>query len=389
MIEKIIKEISELKDGYCLWVGAGIDIYLSSISDLKLPTWEKLISNLEAMVEKETGKDYSVNKSYKYFERFQIIQNRLSIDTYQSYIYNEIFLKLSASIIKAEEELNKTGELFPKIINNIAKLSHLANPIVNFNIEYLSSIALALPGGEYAIKVFGVPTPDSLYPFSFIANYTRDNRTFKRQIFHPHGTIESSGKCVLSKSEYEALNGTLALTLATHSAFASDLVIVGMSLEDDYLKEQISKFRNQIRNIYWFTDIDISSDPDLEKWINMNGVILINIPNKNWNLFWDLIDKHFNGPDTKSIIVTWANLVLQSLQCFENWEEILKKYNYDDTKIVKSIKEAKPNNELIELYRESQIRGILSASNRKINFDKNRLSDILKNMKKRLEPNLI
>ena len=63
----------------------------------------------------------------------------------------------------------------------------------------------------------------------------------------------------MTSEEYRALNGTLGLELAVHSCFGDNILIVGMSLDDDYLRRQIVMFRGQIRSIYWMR---IESDRD-------------------------------------------------------------------------------------------------------------------------------
>jgi hypothetical protein len=80
--------------------------------------------------------------------------------------------------------------------------------------------------------------------------------------------------------EYKALNGTLALQLAAHAAFGNNLAIVGMSLQDEYLRKQISEFRNQIHSILWFN----SQFGDLQTWAMRNGVEMVPV---KWSEFWE------------------------------------------------------------------------------------------------------
>src|SRR5206468_1707422 len=81
-----------------------------------------------------------------------------------------------------------------------------------------------------------------------------DGKRFRRAVYHPHGALETSGVCVLAESEYKSMHGTLALELATHAAFASRLVIIGMSLEDGYLRSQLERFMPQLSGVVWFVD---------------------------------------------------------------------------------------------------------------------------------------
>src|SRR5215469_13580338 len=62
---------------------------------------------------------------------------------------------------------------------------------------------------------------------------------YKRPIYHPHGLV--TGRCIMTSSDYQELNGGLALQLAVHASFGNNLIIAGLSLEDEYLRDQISK----------------------------------------------------------------------------------------------------------------------------------------------------
>ena len=87
-------------------------------------------------------------------------------------------------------------------------------------------------------------------------------------MYHPHGL--STADCIMTEKDYENLDGTLAFELAVHTAFGNHLAIVGMSLQDEYLRKQIHKFRSQIDSITWFN----SQFGDLEIWANGNLIEL-------------------------------------------------------------------------------------------------------------------
>ncbi|MBV8275287.1 MAG: SIR2 family protein [Verrucomicrobia bacterium] len=125
-------------------------------------------------------------------------------------------------------------------MRQVAALGQLANPIVSFNIESFTSTILARPAGPARIIPFIKPQTRRI-------EFNEFGEIFQRIVYHPHGL--STADCIITEKDYETLNGTLAFELAVHSAFGNNLAIVGISLQDEYLREQIHKFRRQIDSI--------------------------------------------------------------------------------------------------------------------------------------------
>jgi hypothetical protein len=106
-------------------------------------------------------------------------------------------------------------------------------------------------------------------------------------VIHPHGAIDASGRCVMTHEEYRLLNGTLGLENAVHSCLEDNVLIVGMSLGDEYLRAQLEKFRRQIREIFWVRLQGDEQDPKVLGWAKANGVqiVVCDTPQEIWGMF--------------------------------------------------------------------------------------------------------
>jgi len=140
-------------------------------------------------------------------------------------------------------ELADAEDFLPDNLRALAALGQLANPIVSFNIEPVSSLLLARPAGPVRI-LFQQPLGKPAY------TWREPRGRFQRLVYHPHGLVTAS--TVMTASEYQANSQTLAFGVAIHAAFSNTLAIVGMSLDDQYLRRQLDQFRESIGRIYWF-----------------------------------------------------------------------------------------------------------------------------------------
>jgi hypothetical protein len=184
-----------------------------------------------------------------------------------------------------------------------------ANPIVNFNIEVITSYLLG--GAEpHAIKCFIPPVPGAAHVLSGHGQYTLSPSRHNRAIYHPHGAVAVGGICVMTASEYRAMRGTLALQLAVHAAFRSPLAIVGMSLDDEYLREQLAEFRDQIDEVFWFRTMDSAVSDQLEHWCIVNRVCVVDV--KTWPAFWDQVDLMLPAPPEEGLTSNWLNVVSEA-----------------------------------------------------------------------------
>jgi hypothetical protein len=97
-------------------------------------------------------------------------------------------------------------------------------------------------------------------------------------VYHPHGlaTVDT----VMTATQYESNSQTLAFGVAIHASFGNTLGIVGMSLEDQYLREQIERFRASVGPIYWFNN---QFSDELSSWANKHGITMVR---SEWSDFW-------------------------------------------------------------------------------------------------------
>lgn len=291
---KVEESLRQLRShGYALWAGAGVTIQLARAGGVAVPDWGKLVGEVEILAGVGSAPDKT-----SFPERLDVCLRNMERETFQKALKTNILDKLKESILQAARSRHNLEDPIPSEFRQIASLGHLANPIVNFNIECFTSAALAAPGGPYIIRAFN-PAPQR----SQISSGSISSERFNRAVYHPHGALDIYGLCVMCERDYKTLNGTLALQLAAHAAFESNLAIVGMSLEDDYLRKQIADFRHHIRRIVWFR----SDPPDVEttRWAWRNAVEIAVQP---WSAFWSATSS-LPSPDEIALTQAWMGLV--------------------------------------------------------------------------------
>jgi hypothetical protein len=140
--------------------------------------------------------------------------------------------------------------------------------------------------------------------------HTSNTSRHNRAIYHPHGAVTVGGICVMTASEYRAMRGTLALQLAVHAAFRSPLAIVGMSLDDEYLRQQLAEFRDQVDEVFWFRTMGPMASDELERWCIVNRVCVVDV--KTWPAFWDQVDLVLPAPPEQGLVCNWLNVVSEA-----------------------------------------------------------------------------
>lgn len=298
--------------GYCLWVGAGVGIYLAKAGGESLPNWCQLVEEVETEAFAQPQL-HNFKTEFSLPERLDVSLRKIGRIRFQKLLRSRIHLKLGHALIRALE-INNQCEV-PLEVKRLGQLGMLANPIVNFNIETVTSAAIAGPGGTYSIKPFmSDQHPSVLVHSSMTVNnvfmssakvVSTDARKFPRQIYHPHGAIDISGLCVLTKSDYKSLEGTLAFQLAVHASFMSPLLIAGMSLNDDYLRNQIASFRPYIGPVIWCTFENPTGE--VEKWALLHDVTVAKF--ESTESFWEEFVVQLPMPDELSLLNGWANLI--------------------------------------------------------------------------------
>jgi hypothetical protein len=272
---------SKLRDGYCLWVGAGLtkQLWASALQ------WDELTKRLEARAE------LAEEPSARYPERLQRCSDKLGSAEFRRYLRRMYYTDLCESMLRKTAQALNGADGVPPEVWKIAGLGQMANPIVSFNIESFSSTLLARPGGPARIIPF-VDRQNRRIEFQELG------KIFQRIVYHPHGL--STVDCIMTEQDYQRLNGTLALELAVHTAFGNDLAIVGLSLQDEYLRQQISKFRSAIDSILWFN----TQFGGLEGWAMVQQVDMVRV---EWSEFWETWNT--DHVPYESLMIAWCRVV--------------------------------------------------------------------------------
>ena len=258
---------SLMDTGCCLWIGAGLTVQIAG-DPRKAPTWKDLTSRLELEAR------ITPNLELDYPTRLDRCCSELGAGRFKKLLRQTYYTEISLILLRQAQQALETDNFIPRSMRQIACLGQIANPIVNFNIEPFTSILLARPAGPARVIPYTEPNVPEF-------SYDEPAAGFRRLVYHPHGL--ATGSTVMTRSEYQAQGNTLAFALAVHAAFGTDLAIVGMSLEDDYLREQITRFRKDIGSIYWFN----SEFPEaLAKWAQSeeNNVQMVPV---DWSEFWN------------------------------------------------------------------------------------------------------
>jgi hypothetical protein len=265
--------LCSVERGYCLWVGAGLTVQLAG-GPHHAPDWLGITRHMEQMA----GLPPSTQPNP---ERLEACATQLGTDIFRRELRKAYYTSLSKVLLAAAQRALDSGQIVPPRLRQIEALGRVANPIVSFNIEPFSSYILARPMGPCRVVFYsGAEHP--------AAAWDEAADSFKRLVYHPHGMVTST--CTMTSSDYARLNGGLALQLAVHAAFGNNLVIVGLSLEDQYLRNQISQFRQSINRIFWF---DTSFSAEAASWAAGARVDAIRLP--DWPSFWDTVERLLYG----------------------------------------------------------------------------------------------
>jgi len=293
------------RESYCLWAGAGVSTQLGLAGGASIHGWDGLVSALEQRAEIQPPALFAAELP----DRIDACFFKLQREKFQRALREEVLTPLATSIISAAQT---SGIEVPVHARQLAHLAAIANPIVNFNIETLSSRALVGAFPPWKPLVFRPPVPDAIESWRHDQSEV-DRQKVQRHVFHPHGALNISGVCVLGARDYRAMRGTLALQLAVHSAFELNLAIVGMSLNDAYLRAQLADFRPQVQEVLWFT----SSPPkaELVEWAWKNRVRIVFV---DWPDFWETVQRELPAPPEQSLSLNWFSLVNQAYGLLKN-----------------------------------------------------------------------
>ena len=265
MSVSLTEAIWALETGYCLWVGAGLTRQVAANSH-SVPLWGEITAELESKAGLPPGSD-----SEDFPHRLDKCFAALGEPVFRGLLRERYYTQLSVDLLSQASKSTDSKDPFPENLRAVAALGQLANPIVSFNIEPLSTILLARPASPVRL-LFQSKAGNPL------CTWREPGGKFQRLAYHPHGL--ATADTVMTASQYEANSQTLAFGLAVHASFGNSLAIVGMSLDDEYLRDHLQRYRASIGPIYWFNS---HFPPELSAWAEAHGVTTVQV---DWGEFW-------------------------------------------------------------------------------------------------------
>jgi SIR2-like domain len=288
----------DLETGICLWIGAGVTKHVAKGIGGSVPDWNGVTADLEAMAGVGTPSDAMLSNP----ERLEACVRTLGVSAFRQAVSRRLYGELCAAVATfAHRSRGHLGEP-PDVAWQLAALGWLANPIVNFNVETITSYLVARPGGPCRILPYRIR--DLSKPGVFEEQESASD--FFRTVYHPHGAVNYSGEAVMTSAEYEAHNGTLAYMLSVSAAFENNLWIVGMSLDDVYLRDHLKTYRNQIDGVRWF-----DSEAQLKKHENWAKDARVTLVPVDWPDFWRVVGHELGGQVRRAGVLTAWSHVLQ------------------------------------------------------------------------------
>lgn len=255
-----------LEGGYCLWIGAGLTRQIAA-GRADVPLWDQLTKQMEKAAGIEPG------DSQDFPNRLDACWLAMGEGPFRVFLRKSYYTELCVALLSQAAEYVEKDDCIPDHVPAVAGLGQLANPIISFNVEFMSSLLVARPAGPVRI-LSQRPRRKPTYRWQEPAD------RFQRIVYHPHGL--AIGDSVMTSSQYQAMRQDLTFRLAIHSAFGNTLVIVGMSLNDDHLRRQIEKYRSSLDEIYWF---DSQFQPLLATWADGLGITTVEV---DWADFWNM-----------------------------------------------------------------------------------------------------
>jgi hypothetical protein len=228
--------------------------------------------------------------------------NRLGENEFRSFLRQRYYTRLCEAILVEADLALEGGDYIPAHLRAIANLGQIANPIISFNIEPLSSVLIGRAAGPIRLMV----QKPSGKPVQTWRESGETGGRFQRLVYHPHGL--ATRESVMTATQYRTNRQTLAFGLAIHAAFGNSLVIVGMSLDDAYLRRHIERFRASIDSIYWFNS-GFSS-----KLLSWAAGLDINCVTSQWDAFWREWDRLPTDLDRHQLATAWHMAVSEAVE---------------------------------------------------------------------------
>lgn len=256
--------------GFTLWNGAGASVAATRGA---LPTWNALT---EAMGETERSGDFP--------DRLERLSQNLGHARFRKQLRAELVAKARAEAFDHENLLQQ------------AIIGARAGALVSFNVEFFAASALTLlRGGEsFLPRTFRQHSSLSVTPM-----FSSHPGLISSPVYFPHGLL-LQGNVVLTRSEYDRHVGSVAMTTAVHLCIGGDLVILGMSLADGYLRQALLMNRPWIRRVFWVGEV---ATFQFREWARVADVACIDVPNP---AVWTQLADAILRKDASGTLTRWA-----------------------------------------------------------------------------------
>jgi hypothetical protein len=229
----LCKLLATDKGGYTLWVGAGAARAVAG-TDMDLPVWPELTEQLLKLAGGPTPPHWTALEAP---DRLEIISDRLGHARFRQELRKRLLLPMIEHGLDWRTAVHQ------------AMIGTRASAVVCFNIDRISGSLFVLGhGGNVAARTY-LPKARSIAQIEVPMN----TGLVTCPVYFPHGLLDE-GNCVMTASEYQLHRMSLAANVAVSLCLGGDLLILGMSLGDMYLRDALIENRNWIREIYWVTN---------------------------------------------------------------------------------------------------------------------------------------
>jgi hypothetical protein len=202
--------------GFTLWVGAGAAIAASAG---RSPGWQALVDSIAS----SAGIPAPAGEGNDYPSRLELLSSAVEHARFRKELRIRLMTNVPATSVDIDNAMHQ------------ATIATRAGALVSFNIDLVSGFLLSLLGGG---TTFVPRTLRERSDFAINITASTNPGTVGKPVYFPHGLL-LEGNVVITRSEYDRHVGSLAMTTAVHLCIGTDLVIVGTSLDDRYLRDAV------------------------------------------------------------------------------------------------------------------------------------------------------
>jgi hypothetical protein len=214
--------------GYTLWIGAGAAI---ATTGGRAPSWQGLVQEMSHGM--THPREWDALPMPAKLDQIACVMGHVPFR-------RELRRRIVNPVL--------TGPMDSGVMLDQATIAARAHVTVSFNIEMVSAIPFAISKGGG----FFYPRP-YMEPKRRMAKLEGSEGSTMAPVYFPHGLLDMFGACVLTESEYLLHGMSLAVDTAVSACLGGDLLILGMSLGDKYLRDGILRNRRWMKNVFWVT----------------------------------------------------------------------------------------------------------------------------------------